>query len=83
MGYLQHGILYCFDGFFFYKCMNLGSSLLRDVLGPASCAYYKPILLVLWLFMLKFIEEMMKSGLIEWLIFISLLLYSCCALFPC
>ena len=32
---------------FLDKCMNLGSSLLRDVLGPASCAYYKPILLVL------------------------------------
>ena len=52
---------FCLD-----KCMTLGSSLLRDVLGPTSCAYYKPILMVLWLFMLRFIKEMMKSSLIEW-----------------
>ena len=45
--------------------MNLGSSLLRDVSGSTSCAYYKSIILVFRLFMLKFIEEMLKSGLIE------------------
>ena len=45
--------------------MNLGSSLLRDVSGLASCASYKSILLVLRLFMLKFIEEMLKSSLIK------------------
>ena len=45
--------------------MNLGSSILRNVSGLASCAYYKSILLVLRLFMLKFSEEILKSGLIE------------------
>ena len=45
--------------------MNLCSSLLRDVSRLASYAYYKSILLVLRLFMLKFSEEILKSGLIE------------------